>query len=254
VGRRLLTLAAAALLLIGPGAAGAQTAPTAQTVTSIPTVGALFYPSVLGLLPMLNGPHFCSGSVVHSSGHDLVLTAAHCVYGPGLTLEFAPGFHDGIAPYGVWDVTKLYIDPAWAAGQDPHRDVALLQVAPRDGRQIEDVVGAHPLGVPSIGAAVTVDGYPAGSGGEPITCTNHIYDTQGYPSFDCNGFVSGVSGGPWYTGDRLVGATGGLDQGGCTDATSYSAPFGAWTFGLLQRAEADGPGDLAPIAFLSSSC
>ena len=251
---RLALLAAALLLgIVGPGAAGAST-PTARHVTSIKAVGPLFFPSLLGLLPTLRAPHFCTASVVHSPGHDLLITAAHCVYGSGPTIEFAPGFHDNIAPYGVWDATRIYIDRGWRTSHDPHRDVAFVRVAPRGGRNVEDVVGAHSLGVPALGASVTVDGYPAGSGGRPITCTNTVYLTHGYPSFDCRGYVAGVSGGPWFTGGRVVGVVGGYQQGGCTDSTSYTAPFGTWTTALLRRAQAGGAGDAVPIGFLANAC
>jgi hypothetical protein len=255
-GRLVLLIAALTLGLADPGAAGASngSVPTATPVRSIKTVGPLFFPSLLGLVPALHGPHFCSASVVHSAGHDLVITAAHCVYGTGPTIEFAPGFHDGIAPYGVWQVTRLYVDRAWRTSRDPHRDVAFLRVAPRNGRHIEDVVGAHALGVPVAGSSVTVDGYPAGSGGRPITCTNRLYLTHGYPSFACRGYVAGVSGGPWLAGGRVVGVIGGFEQGGCTDAISYSSPFGAWTAALLRRAQAGGPGDIVPIGFFANAC
>ena len=225
----------------------ADTIPTAHTTTSLKSVGALFFPSILGLLPALGGPHFCSASVVHSTTHDLVLTAAHCVFGTGFTIEFAPGFHDGQSPYGVWDVRRIYIPAAWKSSQDPRYDVAILKMAPRGGRHIEDVVGAAPLGRPVAGAQVTVDGYPAGSGGEAITCTNTLYLTDGYPSFNCHGYVDGVSGGPWYIGSQVVGVTGGLHQGGCTEATSYSAPFTSATATLLLRAELGGTGDYVPF-------
>jgi hypothetical protein len=247
-------LAAAAVAFLTVATPAAAAVPAAHEVVSIRTVGPLFFPSVAGALPALHGPHFCSAGVVHSRGHDLVITAAHCVYGPGLTIEFAPGFHDGIAPYGVWEVRRIYLEPGWRTSRDPHDDVALLQLAPHAGREIEDVVGAHSLASPSVGAYVTVDGYPAGSGGRPITCANELYATQGYPSFDCSGYVGGVSGGPWVQGSHVVGVTGGLEQGGCTDSTSYSAPFGAGTLALLRRAEAGGPGDLAPVAFLANAC
>jgi V8-like Glu-specific endopeptidase len=222
--------------------------PSATTVTSIPPVGPLFFPSLLGLGPALGLPHYCSASVVHSTSGDLVLTAAHCVYGTGLGTEFAPGFHDGVAPYGTWTVTAAYVDPAWNAG-DPSRDVAILRVARLGGHRLEDVVPGYPLGsAPAAGRPVTVDGYVAGSGGRPITCTAPVYYTAGYPSFDCAGFADGVSGGPWLAGGRLVGATGGLHQGGCTADTSYSAPFGAATRALLDRAVAGGSGDLVAPA------
>jgi Trypsin len=248
--RTLRILVLAALLgAAGVGApASAAAPPAAQTVTSIPSAGPLFFPSLLGLGPVLRLPHFCSASVVHSAGRDLVLTAAHCVYGTGLGFEFAPGYHDGESPYGVWTVTRVYVDPAWTHGQDPQHDVALLRVAPRAGQQLEDRTGAAVLApAPFAGTAVTVDGYVAGSGGRPITCTAPVYYTAGFPSFDCAGYADGVSGGPWLTGGQVVGVVGGLHQGGCTDSTSYSPAFGADTVALLARAQAGGSGDIAPI-------
>ncbi|MCW2597625.1 MAG: Trypsin, partial [Jatrophihabitans sp.] len=116
--RRRVRIAALSALLLAGGAATvsplpaaavaprAITPPVARPVTSIPTVGPLFFPSLLGLGPTLGLPHYCSASVVRSAGHDLVLTAAHCVYGTGLATEFAPGFHDGVSPYGVWAVRR----------------------------------------------------------------------------------------------------------------------------------------------------
>ena len=250
ISRRAGSLTAAAVLAVMTltATSTADSIPTAHPTTSLNSVGALFFPSVFGLLPALGGPHFCSASVVHSTTRDLVLTAAHCVYGTGFTIEFAPGFHDGRSPYGVWDVRRIYVPQAWTTSQDPRYDVAILKMAPRGGRKIEDVVGAHPLGLPTFGAQVTVDGYPAGSGGEAITCTNTLYDTGGYPSFNCHGYVDGVSGGPWYVGSHVVGVTGGLHQGGCTEATSYSSPFSGATAALLVRAETGGAGDFVQPA------
>jgi Trypsin len=245
---RLVALAATLAASAALSAPAAASVPTAQTVTSIPSVGPLFVPSVLGLGPLLRLPHFCSGSVVHSAGHNLVLTAAHCVFGTGLGFEFAPGYHDGVSPYGAWAVRRVYVDPAWAQGQDPQHDVAVLQIAPAAGQQIEDRTGAATLGrAPAAGTAVTVDGYVAGSGGRPVTCTAPAYYTAGFPSFDCSGYADGVSGGPWLSGGNVVGVVGGLHQGGCTDTTSYSPAFGAAVAALLARAEQGGPGDLAPF-------
>ncbi|HEX7739525.1 MAG TPA: trypsin-like peptidase domain-containing protein [Marmoricola sp.] len=251
--RLLIALAAAATLVVSAPAAVAD-APTATSVTSVRAVGAVFFPSVAGLAEKLHIPHFCSASVVHSAGHDLVVTAAHCVYGTGATIEFAPGFHDNVAPYGVWSVRRIYIDPAWKKGHPASADVAFLQMAPRDGKQIEDVVGARRLGSPVAGRPVTVVGYPMGSGGEPITCTDRLYETSGFPSFDCAGYVDGTSGGPWIQSGAVVGVIGGYEQGGCSGSTSYTAPFGATVRALFKRARAGGPGDLVPIGFFANAC
>ncbi|HZC70478.1 MAG TPA: trypsin-like serine protease [Jatrophihabitans sp.] len=241
-----LALLMAVWLSAGARPAGAAHR-SAATGTPIPTVGPLFFPSVVGIGPTLRFPHYCSASVVDSPGADLVLTAAHCVYGTGLGIEFAPGYHDGVSPFGVWAVRRVYLDPAWLHGHDPQLDFAVLQLARHHGVGVEHATGSAPaLGrAPASGSSVTVAGYVAGSGGAPIRCTAPVYYTDGYPSFDCAGFADGTSGGPWLAGGRLVGVIGGLYDGGCTPNTSYSAAFGADVAALLTRAEAGGPGDEA---------
>jgi hypothetical protein len=246
--RFLRIVALTLLLVVGASPAGAAV-PAAQPVAPTPATGAVFLPSVLGLGPVLHLPHTCSGSVLHSSSRDLVITAAHCVYGNGLAMEFAPGYVDGRTPYGVWAVRRVYVDPQWRHGQDPRYDVAILQLAAHGALRVEDRTGPAPLlgTAPAAGSSVDVTGYKLGSGGGPIGCSAPVYYTAGYPSFDCTGFTAGVSGGPWLQDGHIVGVIGGLEQGGCSPATTYSAPFGGAVAALLVRAEAGGAGDSGPI-------
>lgn len=235
---------------------GAMMPMSAQAATSPDTVdGVLFYPSVGGLLPLLQAPHFCSASVVHSAGRDLIATAAHCLYGTGATIEFVPGFHDGQAPYGVWEATALYVEPSWQLSQSPQADVAFLRVAPLAGRRIEDVVGGRPLGSPVAGAPVTVSGFAMQSN-TAVVCTAPLTLTQGFPSVACpsGGMVAGVSGGAWVQNGALVGVVGGLQQGGCSPQVAYSAPFDVSTRQLLVRAQAGGFGDLVLPGFFANTC
>ena len=85
-------------------------------------MGALFDAGVAGR-------HTCTASVVHSTGGDLLLTAAHCVAGAGVGLKFVPGYAGGAAPQGVWSVTAAFVDAAYAASRDEADDVAVLRVA-----------------------------------------------------------------------------------------------------------------------------
>lgn len=210
--------------------------------------GPLFLPSVGGLANALHLPHYCSASVVDSTGRNLVLTAAHCVVGTGVGIGFAPGYANGNAPYGIWEVRRVYVDRDWITSGNPQHDYALLQIAPRNGKQIEDVAGGHPIGAaPAPDTQVQVTGYVAKSGGSAIECTAPVYETDGYPSFDCAGFADGVSGAPWIANGEVVGDVGGLQQGGCTAATSYSPAFGPDIQSLLARAESGKTGDLVPI-------
>jgi V8-like Glu-specific endopeptidase len=224
--------------------------PKARSFAGLRTVGPLF-----------NGAntsaHFCTASVVHSRRGDLLLTAAHCVAGTGSGLVFAPGFHDGVSPYGRWVVTAAYVDPAWIQRQNPRRDFAFLTVAPKTvrGRRtgIEQVTGAPRLALDQRrGRRVTVPGYPAGTNNEPITCTASLYYRGFSPAFDCDNYVDGTSGSPWLVhttgGTEIVAVIGGLHQGGCSASTSYSSPFGAPVLRTYQRAVAHAPGDTAPVA------
>jgi len=152
----------------GPGPFGV-TVRAAENSRSV-RVGALFHG---GAASGGAGGHFCTASVVRSRGRDLVLTAAHCLEGE-TQLSFAPGYRDGRAPYGFWDVQGVFLPEGWRRDQDEDSDVAFAVLATRDGKEVEDVVGGgNPFAAHrATGAtAVTVTGYP-GSVDSPVTCTD----------------------------------------------------------------------------------
>lgn len=251
--RAVVALLVAPVLLPATGtvSAAARRAPQARHFAGTPRVGALFLP---GLYPAF---HTCTASVVHSSGHDVVMTAAHCMQGSGLGYLFAPGYHDGKTPYGTWRVTAAYGSGRWVRHQDPQRDWAFLVLARqrRGGRVVgvEDVTGGNRLGTaPRSGRRVSVPGYVLGDGGDPITCRTRVYRHAGYPAFDCAGYQGGTSGSPWLTGHgsrrSIVGVIGGLHQGGCSPATSYSSRLGRAAHAVLRRAARRGPATTFPVA------
>jgi V8-like Glu-specific endopeptidase len=204
-------------------------------------VGAIFAHSA-------SGNHFCTASVVNSPRRDLLITAAHCISG-GLQQDivFIPGYRDGTAPYGVWTPSKLFVDPQWASSSDPDYDVGFVVLSPLGGQNIEAVLGANRLGFdPSYSSLVRVTGYPA-SADAPVTCRN-LTGRQSATQlrFDCAGFFGGTSGSPWVTGfdpvtrtGTIIGVIGGYQEGGDTDAISYSSYFGAGIKQLYQRAESE---------------
>lgn len=234
----------------GCAAASSQTRDAAGPPDLVPaTVGPLFSQG-------MSGPHNCTASVLDSPGGDLILTAAHCLVGSAVGVQFAPGYDDGATPYGVWTVKRAFGDPNWLAGQDLGHDYAILQLEDQQkaGRLItvESVTSGNRLGqVPSAGQPVTVIAYKAGMNDEPVRCATTVRTDGGYPAFDCGGFSGGTSGGPWLvtaasTHDpAVVAVIGGRNYGGCDDATSYSSAFGQPILDLLSRAAAG----VAPSVF-----
>lgn len=199
----------------------------AGRTAEIARVGALF----------VGGRHFCTASVVHSSGHDLIVTAAHCLDDTG-DLVFVPGYRNGKAPYGRWKVARRYLPDGWAKGQDEDSDVAFAVVEDRaDG--VEDVVGANRFvtGVATGATAVTVTGYPSARD-VPISCTNKpVAHSRTQQRIDCPDFTGGTSGSPWVNGDgQVVGVLGGHEEGGATADISYSVVLGAEARSLYRDA------------------
>jgi Trypsin len=107
--------------------------PVAGPVNPDPRVGPIF----------LEGDtlHICTGSVVHSSTGDLILTAAHCL-AEGFTATFVPGFANAAAPSNVWTIDAVYLDPLWVDSQDPQVDYAFARVSRPGGGSIEAQVGS----------------------------------------------------------------------------------------------------------------
>ncbi|WP_052438490.1 trypsin-like serine peptidase [Streptacidiphilus jiangxiensis] len=242
--------------------AGAQASPDGHSTPfdGLPAVGALFYPDDASY-----SHHFCTASVVHSPGGDVVATAAHCLSDPAqgspnpTALVFAPGYHDGQYPFGLWRSTAILIDPHWAANSDQDSDVAFL-VVHKDGdpnARIENEVGAERIAFGADRPAmVGVIGYPSGTD-RPISCLNKLtaYSTT-QSEFDCTGFTDGASGGPVLQGidphtglGTLVGVIGGYQEGGDTDDVSYSVYFGDRIQALYGQAVAAG----TPSASASAS-
>lgn len=210
-----------------------------------PRVGAIFR----GVSREGGNLHVCTGSVVHSTGGDLVLTAAHCLLGE-MDATFVPGFAGEATTTDTFTVDEVFFDARWIASRDPHADYAIAKVSGTGS--VERRAGAAlSLGTaPAAGNRVSVTGYPAGVGGRPISCEGTTGVTDGgFPSVPCKGLVDGTSGAPWISGSTVVGVVGGFEGGGCTESVSYSAPFDENTRQLLARAEAGGPGDSPPADY-----
>ena len=201
--------------------------PNSHTSLKATRVGALF-------LRVGSADHFCTASVVSSPGRDLLITAAHCInggHGSGYRsdLVFIPDYRNGEAPYGIWTPSRLLVAPGWAESADPDLDVGFVVLEPRDGENIEQVLGANTLAFnPGYRNLVRVTGYPQSSD-EPITCRNWTTE-QSASQLE---FTGGTSGSPWITHfdsatqtGHIVGVIGGYQQGGDTPSVSYSAYLG----------------------------
>lgn len=225
-----------------PGATPSAHSP----VIAAPRVGALFSHGA-------NGNHFCTASVVASPGHDLLITAAHCINGGkgggyNQDIVFIPDYQDGVQPFGVWTVSKLFVDQHWAAASDPDYDVGFVVLNSDDGKNIQDVLGANEIAFNSgYTNLVRVTGYPS-SADAPVTCINRTsMQSATQVRFDCGGFFGGTSGSPWLANfdprtrtGHIVGVIGGYQEGGDTDSVSYSVYLNDSIRALYEQATALG--------------
>jgi V8-like Glu-specific endopeptidase len=214
---------------------------------------AIFSPRV-GAIFSRNGSvtHFCTASVVTSPGKDLLITAAHCINsgsggGYRQDIVFIPDYRNGRAPSGIWTPERLLVAPQWSKESDPSLDVGFVVLKPRDGHNIQEILGGNRLGIDTgYQQLVRVTGYPA-SGNAPVTCVNWTArQSASQLRFDCGGYANGTSGSPWVAGfdpqtrtGTIVGVIGGYQEGG-TEAVSYSSYLGPEVLRLYREAAAAG--------------
>lgn len=217
--------------------------PSPTHFSGVPTVGTLFFTTG-------TQQHFCTASVVDSPTANLVLTAAHCVYGSSYAtnIEYVPQYHDGQQPFGAWAVQTITVAAGWQSSHDQNLDFAFLTVTPPAGthRPVQFVTGGLHLGI-DIGYAhrIEVIGYNNGED-EPIKCASRSFQFEpGQLEFYCNDFQDGTSGGPWIVGfnphwgtGTVFGVIGGYEEGGDYPWASYSVYFSGPTLKLYWQAEA----------------
>lgn len=199
--------------------------------------GALFEGDV-------TGNHFCTATVVHSPGRNLIVTAGHCLLAgrpDGSGASFAPAYADGQAPYGTWKLAEVFEDPRWAEGKNDDYDLAFARLAPdASGRNIEDVTGAAALDATGrTDEQVTVTGYPSDRK-VPRTCLSRAVRLSATEQrFDCADFPGGTSGSSWIAADgKIIGVL----TGGDTDDVSTSTILTDYAAQLYARAAAGATG------------
>jgi len=144
------------------------------------------------------------------------MTAGHCVYDPesnvwSSEVIFIPGYHEGKAPYGVWEAENLYTSEGWIESAEddlPYSayDFGMLLLKPKGGRYIQERLGALGVAFNQPRQQVYTEyGYP----GEPLpyngeklwSLTSPLVGTDPYYSphpIEINSdFGPGTSGGPF---------------------------------------------------------
>jgi V8-like Glu-specific endopeptidase len=221
---------------------GASAESYAEPAGSGLRVGALFEHNA-------SGNHFCTASVVDSPGKDLLITAAHCIYGAtgsgyDSDIVFIPDYRDGQEPYGVWSVARLLVPQQWQTSADPDFDFGFVVLEPHGAKNIEQILGANQLGTDTnYQYLVHVTGYP-NEANAPISCVNYTSEQSSTQlRFECGGYTGGTSGSPWVTHfstrshtGTIVGVIGGYEEGGDTPSVSYSVRFGTSVQSLYQQA------------------
>jgi V8-like Glu-specific endopeptidase len=168
--------------------------------------------------PVSGGNYACSGTAVDAPNRATVITAGHCVDLNGswnTNFVFVPGYHNGVAPYGVWAASDESALSGWVASGNFRYDVGAAVMALNSSSQtLEDAVGARGiLFNQPISGAVRSYGYPAGApfdGSTLHTCDSTLgYTDPNFPSSPGNpptlgigcDMTGGSSGGGWVVTD-----------------------------------------------------
>ncbi|MCX6401411.1 MAG: hypothetical protein NTX33_15955 [Propionibacteriales bacterium] len=198
-------------VITSPQPAAPRSSPRAAALTAPRSVGRLFFTNA-------RKDYACSAAAVNTAEKNVIITAAHCVHGkpdPCPLLQpcvaayftnflFVPRFANGSAPDGRWVGTRAITHQQWIANEDTEFDQALIEVAPRNGRNLVRVVGGNGLAwnYPVRQEDIRVWGWPAQApyDGETVRrCTGNTsaFDGSGDAKIACP-MTGGASGGPWF--------------------------------------------------------
>lgn len=222
-------------------AQGAETktkgsAPTVQPLANasenpVSHIGKVFF--TLG-----GADYVCSANSVASTNRNTVSTAGHCLNeGPGTfatRFTFVPAYLNGAAPYGKWTAKALYAPTQWSSSGSMQYDTGFAVMAPLNGRNLADVVGASGVNFNAArGLAYKAFGYPAASpfNGESLkSCTGTATNDPNNPQFNSQGIpcnmTGGSSGGPWFIGNSSGGYQNSLNSYGYgSNSTKMYGPY-----------------------------
>lgn len=197
----------------------------------IPTDARLYYPySTVGKLFFTipnQGRFICSAAVLRPR---IILTAGHCVHrGSGgangfyTNFLFVPAYHNGQAPYQIWDWSYVVVTGEWANsnGAVPNSaDFAIIELRDRNignrVRRIGEVTGYLGYRTHALRPNHTKKlGYP---GNHDRGLIMHQVDSEHHATAPAGTVLygsdmrGGSSGGPWVEnfGEPAAGQTGGL--------------------------------------------
>jgi hypothetical protein len=158
----------------GGGARAAAIPPDQETNPALDTA----FPQRLHgklLFTLAGAPASCSATIVAARSRDLIVTAGHCVAIPGevaggatvwaANVLFAPGYREGVAPFGWFPGTRLGAPAAWAQGGDVGFDLGAINLAPGAGGRVQDWLGARGLAFNR----------------SPKSYRNDVFEIYGYP-------------------------------------------------------------------------
>ena len=233
--------------------------PQAPTVGSqrpvrkaLPVLDPTQYPysaNGLVLFNMGGGSYGCSGTVIASPNQSVVFTAGHCVndggpHGPWANhFVFAPGYHDGIAPFGYFKAREIWSTGPWLNSGNFSYDMGAVVLQRRAGQTVGSVAGSRGIAF-NQDRNQTYDafGYPGGGvfdGEHQEECLSPFLrnDTStNLPltfAITCD-MTEGASGGGWIIGDHFEN---GLTSYGYTNEPNalYSPYFGNAAKGLWRK-------------------
>jgi hypothetical protein len=244
-----------------------RAAPTDQE--TFPGADTLYPQRIHGKLLLTIGrtPASCSATVVTSFSRDVVLTAGHCLATPGPALgqttfsqnvAFAPGYRDGVAPYGLFGALILRTPGIWAYEGLISFDVGAVKVGSPSGVPIQDLLGSRGVSFnrPSFrGQTFGIYGYPGQplefyNGERLIFCSSPFQgierDTGSIKAGPCRQ-QQGSSGGGWVLGNGLVNSV--VSHGGCPTPTTLCTTtvgtyLGDFAFDTWASAGGGAPGKL----------